>query len=54
MEIDIEPIFKLLPEDILPINIQRWLLCQSSEADKLVKNLYQIANILDKLKLNEH
>ena len=54
MEIGIEPVFKLLPEDVLPIDIQRCLLCQSSEIGKLVKNPSQIANILDKLKLQEH
>ena len=30
------------------------VLCQSLEADKLVKNPFQIANILDKLKQHEH
>ena len=54
MEIDTESAFQLPPEGILPINIQRWLLCQSSEAGKLVKNPSQKANILDKLKLHEH
>ena len=54
MERGIEPVFKLPPEDVLPIDIQRCLLCQSSEIDKLVKNPPQIANILDKLKLQEH
>ena len=54
MERGIEPVFKLLPEDVLPVDIQRCLLCQSSEIDKLVKNPSQIANILDKLKLQEH
>ena len=54
MEIDTEPVFKLPPEDVLLINIQRCLLWQSSEADKLVKNPSQIANILDKLKLHEY
>ena len=29
------------------------MLCQSSEADKLVKNPFQIANIFDKLKPHE-
>ena len=29
-------------------------LCQSSEADKLVKNPSQIANILGKLKLHQY
>ena len=54
MERGIEPVFKLLSEDVLPIDIQRCLLCQSSEIDKLVKNPSKIANILDKLKLQEH
>ena len=54
MEIDTEPVFKLPPEDILPVDIQRCLLCQSSEAEKLVKKPSQIAAILDKLKLHEH
>ena len=45
--------FKLPPEDVLLIDIQRCLLCQASEADKLVKNPFQIG-ILDKLKLHEH
>ena len=34
--------------------IQRCLLCQSSEADKFVKNHSQIANILDKRNLHGH
>ena len=38
MGIDIELVFKLPPEDVLPIDIHRFLLWQSSEADKLVKN----------------
>ena len=54
METDTEPVFKLPPEDVLLIDIQRCLLWQPSEADKLVKNLSQIANILDKLKLHEY
>ena len=54
MERGTEPVFKLLSEDVLPIDIQRCLLCQSSEIDKLVKNPSKIANILDKLKLQEH
>ena len=54
MEIDTEPVFKLPPEDILPIYIQLCLSCQLSEAIKLVKNPSQKANILDKLKLHEH
>ena len=53
MEIDAETVFKLPPEDVLLIDIQRCLLCQASEADKLVKNPFQIG-ILDKLKLHEH
>ena len=54
MEIGTEPVFKLPPEDVLPFDIQRCLLCQLSEGDKLVKNSSQIANILDKFKLHEH
>ena len=54
MEIDTEPVFKLPPEDVLLIDIQRCLLWQSSEVDKLVKTPSQIANILDKLKLHEY
>ena len=52
MEIDTEPVFKLPPEDVLPIDIQRCLLYQSSKTDKLVKNSSQVADILDKL--HEH
>ena len=54
MEIDTEPVFKLPPEDVLPIDIQLCLSCQLSEAIKLVKKPFQIANILDNLKLREH
>ena len=39
MEIHSELVFKLTPEDVLPIDIQQKLLCQSSQADNLVKNL---------------
>ena len=53
MEINTEPVFKLPPENELPIDIQRCLLSQSSEADQLVKKPFQIANVLDKLKLHE-
>ena len=52
MEIDTEPVFKLPPGDVLPTDIQRCLLCQSSKTDKLVKNSSQVADILDKL--HEH
>ena len=38
MYIDAEPGFTLPLEDVLPIDIQRCLLCQSSEVDKLLKN----------------
>ena len=38
MGIDIELVFKLPPEDVLPIYIQRCLLCQPSETDKPGKN----------------
>ena len=54
MEISTAPVFKLLPEDALPIDIQQFLLCQSQEADKLVKTPSQIGNILNQLKLHEH
>ena len=49
MEIDTDTVFRLPPEDVLPIDIQRCLLYQSSEAEKLVKIPSQVANILDKL-----
>ena len=49
MEIHTELVFKLTPEDVLPINIRQILLCQSSEADNLVKKPSEIANILNKL-----
>ena len=48
MGIDIQLVFNLPPEDVLPIYIQRCLLCQSSETDKLVKNPSQVADILNK------
>ena len=38
MDIDTESVFQLPPEDVLPIDIRRCLLSQSSEADKLLKN----------------
>ena len=49
MEIHTELVFKLTPEDVLPINIQQTLLFQSSEVDNLVKKPSEIANILNKL-----
>ena len=49
MEIHTKLVFKLTPEDVLPINIQQTLLCKSSEADNLVKKPSEIANILNKL-----
>ena len=47
MEIRTEPVFKLTPEDVLSIDIQRTLLCQSLEADKLVKNITERDNIVN-------
>ena len=49
MEIHTELVFKLTPEDVLPIDIQQTLLCHSSEADNLVKKPSEIDNILNKL-----
>ena len=49
MEIHTELVFKLTPQDVLLIDIQQTLLCQSSEADNLVKKPSEIANILNKL-----
>ena len=39
MEVDTEFVFKLPPKCIEWMNIQRWLLCQLSEKDELVKIL---------------
>ena len=47
MEIHTEPVFKLIPEDVLSIDIQRTLLCQSLKADKLVKNVTKRDNIVN-------
>ena len=49
MEIHTELVFKLTPQDVLLIDIQQTLLCQSSEADNLAKKPSEIANILNKL-----
>ena len=47
MEIHTEPVFKLIPKDVLSIDIQRTLLCQSLKADKLVKNITKRDNIVN-------
>ena len=47
MEIHTEPVFKLTPEDVLSIDIQRNLLRQSLEADKLVENITKRDNIVN-------
>ena len=47
MEIRTEPVFKLTPEDVSSIDIQRTLLCQSLEADKLVRNITKRDNIVN-------
>ena len=47
MEIHTEPVFKLTPEYVLSIDIQQTLLCQSLEADKLVKNIAKRDNIVN-------
>ena len=47
MEIHTEPVFELIPEDLLSIDIQRTLLCQSLKADKLVKNITKRDNIVN-------
>ena len=47
MEIHTEPVFKLTPEYVLSIDIQQTLLCQSLEADKLVKNISKRDNIVN-------
>ena len=49
MEIHTELVFRLTPEDVLPINIQQTLLFQSSVVDNLVKKPSEIANSLNKL-----
>ena len=49
MEIHTDLVFKLTREHVLPIDIQQTLLCQSSEAENLVKKPSEIANILNKL-----
>ena len=46
MKIHTEPVFKLTPEDVLPIDIQRTLLFQSLEAEKLAKNITKWDNIV--------
>ena len=47
MEIHTKSVFKLTPEDVLSIDIQRILLCQSLEANKLVKNIRKRDNIVN-------
>ena len=47
MEIRTEQVFKLTPEDVSSIDIQRTLLCQSLEADKLVRNITKRDNIVN-------
>ena len=47
MEIRTEPVFKLTPEDVSSIDIQRTLLCQLLEADKLVRNITKRDNIVN-------
>ena len=47
MEIRTEPVFKLTPEDVSSTDIQRTLLCQSLEADKLVRNITKRDNIVN-------
>ena len=47
MEIHTEPVFKPTPDDVLSIDIQRTLLCQPLEADKLVKNITKRDNIVN-------
>ena len=47
MEIRTEPVFKLTPEDVSSIDIQRTLLCQSLEAGKLVRNITKRDNIVN-------
>ena len=47
MEIHTEPVFKLTPEDVVSIDIQRTLLCQSLEAEKLVENITKRDNIVN-------
>ena len=47
MEIHTEPVFKLTTEDVLSIDIQQTLLCQSLEADKLVKGITKRDNIVN-------
>ena len=47
MEIHTEPVFKFTPEDVLLIDIKRTLLCQSLQADKLVKNITKRDNIVN-------
>ena len=49
MEIHTELAFKVTREDVLPIDIQQTLLCQSSEADNLVNKPSEIDNILNNL-----
>ena len=47
MEIHTERVFKLTPEYVLSTDIQQTLLCQSLEADKLVKNIAKRDNIVN-------
>ena len=47
MEIHTEPVFKLTTEDVLSIDIQKTLLRQSLEADKLVKSITKRDNIVN-------